>query len=373
MKLGDNLIMKKKISILTIFLSLSLALTIILFSRNESELDYKSLNKTLSIEFSTNAIVEGCKEKMYLDIKTSCLDGLIENYKKNEPNMLLPLITYFAKDSKLSVKCHELTHRAGAIISDSVSIKDILLLDFNYCNYGLQHGVLDVLAKVNKLDSNYIQILCGSLPTGEHLKNNCNHTLGHIIVEYLDPNPKSAVKLCANDTTGACINGVLMSYLQGYGNTVESENLFKNKTNIYSLLMELCSNVPAGQMGKCTILFPAFAYKFFPNDPMMIENLCNLLSEKGRRSCYRGIASAVAIGNIGNTAGIEGEIINKCRELDNYKDQCFIGYAIFLLVNTYTAPDLEVCDDLYDLELEYCRVGLKIVIGEKVDKRYEIN
>lgn len=364
--------MKKKISILALVFSIIISIALLSLKISNNGFDYKTLNKSISADFFANKVVIECRDKLYLDLNDNCFEDIIKSYAKNEPKLLLPTIIYLAKDIKLSLNCHLLTHRAGVIISDSIKIKDILLLDFNYCNYGLQHGVLDVLAKVEKLDTSYIQLLCSSLPKNENLMNNCNHTLGHIIVEYTDNEPNSALRLCKKDSTGACIHGVMMSFLQGYGDPQKYEKYFKNKNEIASFLMSLCENSPAEEIDKCVILFPAFAYKYFPNDPDMVNFLCNKLSEYERRSCYRGVASGVAILATNDSSVVKTNILNNCRKLDTYFDQCLIGYALYLLVNTAPGMSFEVCSDLYGIEYKYCNIGLELKNGGKVDEIYRI-
>jgi hypothetical protein len=364
--------MKKKVTLVALLFSIILSITLLSKQINKEGIDYKTLNKSLAADFLTNNVIEECRVKLYQDIDDKCFDNIIKGYEKSNPKFLLPTITYLAKDNKLSLKCHNLTHRAGVIISDSVKVKDILLLDFNYCNYGLQHGALDVLAEIEKLDTAYIQLLCNSLPKNETLLNNCNHTLGHIIVEYSEANPNSAIKLCKKDKTGACINGVMMSFLQGYGDPQKYEKFFYNKNEISSYLLSLCENSPEGERDKCIILFPAFAYKYFPNDPEMVNYLCSSLPEYEKRSCYRGIASGVAILGTQDQSVEKTNILNKCRELDAYLDQCLIGYALYLLVNTLPGTEIEVCSGLYELELKFCNIGLAMRNGGKVDEKYNI-
>ena len=364
--------MKKKVIILALLFSVIVSIAFVSLQMFKKGLDYKTLNKSLSAEFVANKLLIECRDSLYISLEDICFENIINGYKKSNPELLLPTITYLAKDVKLSLNCHGLTHRAGAIISDSVKVKDILLLDFSYCNYGLQHGVLDVLAKVEKLDSTYIQLLCNSLPKSETLINNCNHTLGHIIVEYVDANPYSALKLCGKDKTGACIHGVMMSFLQGYGDPRKYEKYFYNKNEIASYLMSLCENSPEGEKDKCITLFPAFAYKYFPTDPGMVNYLCSSLSEYEKRSCYRGVASGVAILGNDDSSVVKTNILNNCRELNTYMDQCLIGYALYLLVNAAPGMDFEVCGDLYELELTYCNIGVEMKKGGKIDEKYSI-
>ena len=370
--LGNNITMKKKVSFTALLLSIILSITLLILQINKGGFDYETLNKSLAVEFVTNNVIEECRVKLNQDINDNCFDNIINGYEKSKPGLILPTITYLAKDNKLSLKCHELTHRAGVIISNSVKVKDILLLDFNYCNYGLQHGALDVIAEKEKLDSAYIQLLCNSLPKNINLMNNCNHTLGHIIVEYTENDPNSALKLCGKDKTGACIHGVMMSFLQGYGDPKKYEKYFYNKNEISSFLMSLCENSPEGERDKCVILFPAFAYKYFPNDPEMINYLCGNLSEYEKRACYRGVASGVAILGGQDPSVEKTNILKKCRKLETYIDQCLIGYALFLLVNTAPGTDIEACSDLYGVELKYCNIGLEMRNGGKIDEKYNI-
>ena len=364
--------MKRKLSIFTLLILILVTLPFLARGVNKDNINYKSLNKSLKNQFVPNKIVEECRDRLYLAINEKCFDNIVVNYEKNDPNLILPLIVYLAEDSKLNLKCHDLTHRAGAIISSSITVKDILLLDFNYCNYGLQHGALDALTKVEKLDSDYIQLLCNSLAKGDYLIGNCNHTLGHIIVEHIEANPNSAVKLCEKDKTGACINGVLMSFLQGYGNPINYEHYFTDKDKISTVLSTLCSKMPTKHIGRCTILFPAYAYKYFPEDLDMVNYLCEPLSEFEKRSCYRGIAQGVSILGIDNSEIEKDTIVKKCRQLDNYSDQCFIGYALYLL-NNHNKPNFEVCNGLLGLELKYCNVGLEMFKGGVINERYSLS
>ena len=370
--LGNIISMKKKVSFTALFVLIILSITLLSLQIKKGGFDYETLNKSLAAEFVTNNIIEECRFKLYLDIDDNCFDKIIKGYEISNPRLILPTITYLANDNKLSLKCHGLSHRAGVIISDSVKVKDILLLDFNYCNYGLQHGALDVIAEKEKLDSAYIQLLCNSLPRDENLMNNCNHALGHIIVEYTESDPISALKLCGKDKTGACIHGAMMSFLEGYGDRKKYEKNFSNKNEITAFLMSLCENSPEGERDKCIILFPAFAYKYFPNDPEMVNYLCRNLSEYEKRSCYRGVASGVALLGTQDPSVDKINILNKCRELDTYLDQCLIGYALYLLVNTVPGTDIDVCNDLYELELKYCNIGLEMRNGGKIDEKYNI-
>ena len=130
--LGNNITMKKKVSFTALLLSIILSITLLILQINKGGFDYETLNKSLAVEFVTNNVIEECRVKLNQDINDNCFDNIINGYEKSKPGLILPTITYLAKDNKLSLKCHELTHRAGVIISNSVKVKDILLLDFNY-------------------------------------------------------------------------------------------------------------------------------------------------------------------------------------------------------------------------------------------------
>ena len=78
--LGNNISMKKKVSYIALFLSIILSISLLSLQINEEGFDYESLNKSMSVEFISNNVIEECRVKLNQDIDDNCFYHMIIRY-----------------------------------------------------------------------------------------------------------------------------------------------------------------------------------------------------------------------------------------------------------------------------------------------------
>lgn len=364
--------MKKKFAFLAFFISLFLI--VLSFDRDNDKVSLDSLNLASNKSIFLESYNEECRERLYRNLDDICLDKILYKIISDKPEKSISLLEGLITDEKFSYRCHALAHKVGKYLSNYISLENIALFDYNNCNYGFQHGALDSIITSQKPEITYLQRVCSEKAPNDYLKGNCNHALGHIIVSFFESDPFKAVKFCGDDNSGICLSGLMMSYIQGYGNPNYYSKYFVDNNLLYVNIEKLCMLKSGFLANKCLETAPAFIYRFYPNEFEMVDILCNKLEDSNKKSCYRGIASSYLLVFDKKKDDLINDITNICRSLKEHKDQCFIGLSLTfsVLANDNKAEINDICKLFKDDELMFCQVGVAMKNNVKVDNKYLI-
>lgn len=366
--------MKKYISIFLLIVTIFLAF---IFSNSNKEITLHDLEKAFKNKYINNSKNELCREKLKYNINDSCFDKLL---KEKEfiinPVESISFLNYLIEDPEILYRCHFLAHKVGGNIAKYITLDSILALNYNNCNYGFQHGVLDILIKSEKPKIDEIIELCNSKPPNSYLLGNCQHALGHIIVSFFTDLPNEAVKFCSNDLSGVCLSGVMMSFLQNYGNPLNYENYFNNKSTIINNIYNLCKMNSNVYSIKCIETLPAFAIKYHPENLSFLIKICNGLEGKYKKACYRGVATSHFLVLDDKLDIIVNNINKVCNLVDADRDQCLIGLSLVLsVVNNRDTFDLNnlYCKKYFSKnDYELCNIGYLLFNNEEIPSRYSL-
>jgi hypothetical protein len=356
-------------------LSVSLFLTF-KFSTSDKVITLYDLNKAFNNNYINNK-GEVCREKLKENISDLCFDELLkERDLVINPEKSISLLNYILDDPEILYRCHFLAHKVGGNIAKYITLDSILSLNYNNCNYGFQHGVLDILVKSEKPKIDEIIDLCNSKPPNSYLIGNCQHALGHIIVSFFTDLPNEAVKFCSNDLSGVCLSGVMMSFLQNYGNPFNYDNYFNNKNTVIETIYNLCKNNSNIYSIKCIETLPAFAIKYHPENLSFLIKICNGLDGKFKKACYRGVATSHFLVLDDEIDALVNNIYKVCNLDDADRDQCLIGLSLVLaVVNNRDTVNLDnlYCKKYFSKnDYELCNIGLLLFNNKEIPSSYSL-
>jgi hypothetical protein len=359
-----------------------------------------------------------CLYEVNKDISNKCIESEIKSLiDRGEASKALHLIKALdTNKEKFLVNCPYLAERIGKVFNNITDIESLLLIDFEYCNYGFQIGVFGEIDKGFLKDKNMLSLIKQScnkyIIEGQNKDKEsgaCHKGIANILTSTpskLGPLESRDFCLAIEDPEGVCLSNLLKNYV-GKGSSKSSKGLFANKDKVVETLLNFCKSEAVDNTKNC--LTGAITNIFAHNEKLvyLIADYCAKVKLDISKSCYREIAKGFNIATESayikenSDPGLAGEAIYQdsyenlvdktqifkiftenlpkyCNFLDDvvelnkeYVDQCYIGFALVLL-QYYELDEKEVCKYFNKTEYGLCKVGIKINKGKSIDDKYKV-
>jgi hypothetical protein len=349
-----------------------------------------------------------CLYEINKDKTNMCLERVIEGFieKGRGSDALLLIKAIEENDESLISNCLYLSERVGKVFRDKISLKSLLLLDFDKCNYGFHIGVFGTI-DINSMKDNKLLTLVketcnsndGSGFYDSKMGEICYKAIANILVSdssKLDPMESRAFCSQAGDPEGVCLSKILENYVTEVESSKLGKDLFSNKEKVVESLLYYCKSEGIDNTAKC--LTYAIANIFTHNEKLiyLAADYCAQVGVDLSKRCYREMAKGfnlaiessyrrdnqiaygkeidkerifkIFIENQLNYCKFLGEVVGVYKDL---VDQCQIGLAIVLL-EYYEIDEGEACKYFNKKDYFLCKVAVKIHKGESIASKYEL-
>lgn len=376
---------------------------------SDGEVNYNKV--VLSYEERTDFQIEpyiDCLYEVNKDITNMCLEGVVEGFieKDRGSDALLLIKAIDDNNESLISNCRYLSERVGKVFRDKISIKSLLLLDFDKCGFGFHIGVFGTIDINSLKDDKLLTIVkeaCNSNDVSGVYNSKageiCYKAVANVLVSEsskLDPLESRDFCILAGDPEGVCLSKVLENYVIGIESSKLGEDLFSDKEKVVESLLYYCKSAGIDNTAKCLTF--AIANIFTHNEKLiyLVADYCAQVGVNLSKSCYREIAmgfnlaiessyrkdNQIAFGeeidkeqifkifveNQPNYCKFLGEVVGVYKDL---VDQCQIGLSLVLL-EYYEIDEGEVCKYFNKKDYGLCRAGLKIFKGESIANKYKL-
>jgi hypothetical protein len=349
-----------------------------------------------------------CLYEVNKDKTSMCLEGVVEGFieKDRGSDALLLIKAIEDNNESLISNCRYLSERVGKVFRDKISLKSLLLLDFDKCGYGFHIGVFGTI-DINSLKDNKLLTLVketcnsndGSGVYESKVGEICYKAVANILVSEsskLEPLESREFCMQAGDPEGVCLSKILENYVIGIEGSKLGKDLFSNKEKVVESLLYYCKSEGIDNTVKC--LTYAIANIFTHNEKLiyLVADYCAQVGVDLSKRCYREIAKGfnlaiessyrrdnqiaygkeidkeqifkIFVENQLNYCKFLGEVVGVYKDL---VDQCKIGLSIVLL-EYYEIDEGEICKYFIKKDYILCRVGLKIFKGESIANKYKL-
>ena len=224
---------------------------------------------------------------------------------------------------------HLLSHLFGEILYEKTGLGGISICDNELGDFGCYHGfVLTAISLRGISAADDLNKFCSSKHKEKYLRPECQHGLGHGILEYLGRDKLTdALNVCANfsgDHIG-CLMGVFMEY-----------NVTTNikPDDVVNLTRKLkpedpyapCNAVRDDFREACWRVLPQWWDVVLEKDYRKMGLLCEQVDgNEGRNACFRGIGNVAAHSSNFNPE----ETIKKCQAMPKSTEKIFCRSVTF--------------------------------------------
>ena len=409
MKFFDSKSMLIKVIVFFSIAIIGVALFVTLGMRGKDDLKFEKV--ILSFEqdnvFSLDPYID-CLYEVNKDKANRCIEieveSLIDNGKASEVLQLIRVMD--ENEENIVTNCEYIAERIGKVFKNITDIESLLRLDFSYCDYGFQIGVIGEIDESTLNDNKFLTVVkkaCSGYITEANPKvsgsGECHRSIANILTgsaSKVGPLESRDFCLAIGDPEGVCLSNLLKNYLDGVSSNKLSKGLFTDKENVVETLIGFCKSGAVDKTKIC--LTDTIANIFFNNEKLvyLIADYCGKVKLEIRKSCYREIAGGFNIAiksafNKDNQESINNKVDptkifnifidnspNYCNFLDEvvglnkeYVDQCYIGLALVLL-DYYEMDEAKVCKYFRKKEYHLCKVGIKINNSKAIDAKYRV-